>query len=225
MAFGLLYLTLALFGKVGSDIKYNLDRISAREQAKERNNDTYIDGRGITRTVNGNQAVSFYRNDRGETLLLDKNGNKVKVYNEKKEEDYSIVTVKNCVDKYGNQLYCNDISHHKNCDIAGVRVVDLKTGKYLTIRNIERFENDIRKHFFYIDPVTLLIVRESDGEIELRNRGNKFSPSKDEINRFIEKYNKEQKERYEPIDQGKWRCGDISMESIKRTIWNQKKEV
>ena len=234
MAFGLLYMLMALIGKAGSDIKYNLDRISAREYAKEKGNDTYIDGRGITRTVDGNKAVSFYRNDRGETRLLDKHGDTVKIYNEKKDEEYSNVTVKYCVDKYGNQESCSKIPRHKNCSFEGKKLIDLTTGKYLTLRKLylendykligDRLYNRGKLHYFYVDPMTLNIVRESDGEAELRKQGYKNIPSIETINTFIINYNKKQKERYEPKDIEGVHCGsitDLNMEAINKLIWKQ----
>ena len=219
MAFGLLYMLMALIGKTGSDIKYGLDRISARERAKEKGNDTYIDGRGITRTVNGNKAVSMYMNNQDEVLLLDKNGNTVKVYNKKNEESYSIVTAKQCFDNRGNYMFSDIPGRHKNLKIQGYRYVDTRTGEYMSVRWIP-IDGFIKRHFFYINPYTLELIRETDGEVELRQRGNKFSPSKEQVDEFIKTFNKKQKERYEPVDL-EWIGEDISMESINKTIWKQ----
>ena len=234
MAFGLLYLTMALIGKAGSDISYKIKSLNDRQNAIEKGRDTYIDSRGITRTVNGNKAVSFYRNDRGETRLLDKHGDTVKIYNEKKDEKYSNVTVKYCVDKYGNQESCSKIPRHKNCSFEGKKLIDLTTGKYLTLRKLylendykligDRLYNRGRSHYFYVDPMTLNIVRESDGEAELRRRGYKNVPSIETINTFINKYNKEQKEKYEPEDTENLYCScctDYTVETINKLMWKQ----
>ena len=241
MAFGLLYMLLALVSKAGSDIKYGIVSANDRHNARERGSDTYIDGRGITRTVSGNKAVSTYRNDRGEAILLDKNNTIVKVYNKKIEDNYSIITVKNCLDKYRNQEYCNNIPRHKNCRFDGIKLQDIETGKYLTLRKIrleDKYEwlgkgrnkeriNKGREHLFYVDPLTLDIVRESDGEAELRRKGYEKIPSKKEIDNFIIKYNNEQKEMYEPNDVCTVNCyglRDIPMDWINKWIWKQNKE-
>lgn len=219
MAFGLLYLVMALIGKAGSDIKYGIDRVFAREQARERGSDTYIDGRGITRTVFGNKAVSTYLNDRGEALLLDKYGNVVKIYNKAEENIYGIVTAKQCFDDRGNYMFSNIPGRHKNLKIRGYRYVDIKTGEYMSVRSI-KIDDNTNRHFFYINPYTLELIRETDGEVELRRRGNKYSPSEEKINEFIKSFNKKQKERYEPVDL-EWAVQDISMETINKSIWEQ----
>ena len=226
MAFGLLYMLMALVGKAGSDIKYGIDRVSAREQARERGSDTYIDGRGITRTVDGNKAVSFYHNNCGETLLLDKNGNRIKTYNPCAEDNYSIITAVPVKDSKGEWLFGDIPNCHKNFHRHGRRYKDLKTGEYIFVRAMElddSIQSKINKHYFYINPYTLEIIRETDGEIELRNRGNRFSPSIEKVNEFIEAYNKKQRERYNPYDFGEVTT-DRCIESINMTMWNQSKE-
>ena len=233
----IVYALFALFGKAGWEIEKGIDNAQARNRAVKNNRETYLDKEGCERLVNNNQKVVTRRNLFGEVMRCDHHGNVISVYNKREENSYSDETVRLWIeDKYGNpKLWDHTIPSHKNFHWNEKLYEDIKTGKCLVIARLRldgKGRNDkgislAKKHLFYLDPITLKLVRETDGEKELRKTGSKNVASVDEINSFIKSYNKKIDDSYDPCFSG-WECGsDINMDYINKIKYelNKKKEV
>lgn len=233
--FSILYGLFALFGKIGWDIEYGIDKAQSREKAKQEGRDTYWDKTGKQRLVSNNQQVTTYRNMRGDVMRLDLKGNIVSVVSKYDGGHHEYKTVEECTDKYGNPEYWLNIPTHKNFSVHAERLRDIKTGKYLALKEIriedkwekrgKKYDNYGRTHKFYMDPCTLELVRESDGEIELRNKGYKKAIDIETINKFIADYNKKLHEDYEPTDKSVPQVRmDYTTEWINKAIWEQNRK-
>ena len=230
--FAILYGLFSLFGKIGWDIEYGIDKIQSKDQARQFNSDVYWDKTGKQRLISNDQQVTTYRNMCGDVMRLDLRGNIVNVVSKSERSHHEYKTVEECVDKYGNPEYWLGIKIHKNFGHQMSRLRDIKTGEYLGLKEIciedkwekrnGKYDNYGRTHRFYMNPYTLELVRESDGEVELRNKGYKNAIDVETINKFIDDYNKKLHEDYEPRDksigQVTW---DYSTEKINKMIWDQ----
>ena len=214
--FAIFYALFGLFGKIGWDIEYGIDKAQSRNKAIHEGQDVYWDKKGKQRLVSNNQQVITYRNMNDDVMRLDLKGNIVNVVSKHEESHYIIETVKRKKDRYGNPGELIDITTGKPVLIRTIHIEDKweKRGR--------KYDNYGKTHIFYMDPDTLELIRESDGEVELRQKGYKKSPSKDEIDNFIIKFNKKQRESFKPIDWGAGeRKSDWSPKAIDEMIWNQ----
>lgn len=235
--FSIVYGLFALFGKAGWEIEKSIDNKQSRNRARKNNRDIYIDKEGCERLVNNNQKIITRRNLFGEVMRCDFQGNVISVENKRNEDHYSEETVKLWIeDKYGNpKLWDNTIPSHKNFHWNEKLYKDISTGKCLVIARLRLDGKErtvkggslVKKHLFYLDPVTLKLIRETDGEKELRKIGSEDITPIEEINSFIKRYNKKIDDAYNPCFSG-WECGyDISIDyinQIKQEI-NKRKEI
>ena len=233
--FAVFYGLFTLFEKIGWDIEYNRDKYHSKNIARQNNSDIYIDKKGKQRLVSNDQVVTTYRNMNGDVMRLDLNRDIVDIVSQPKDPVFIYKTVKKCVDKYGNPESITRLNIHKNFKPCGDLLQDIKTGQYLVIREIKledkwkrshgKMVNKGRTHLFYMDPMTLKLIRETDGEIELRNRGYKNCPEKNEVDEFIKKYNyKLYNDYFEVKEHSGDRYFDLASKTIDEMIWKQNKK-
>ena len=226
--FSIVYGLIGLFSKAGWQIEQKIHDTQSRNKSIQYGRDIYLDKNGYERLVKNNQKVITHINGCGETLRVDFCCYVVSVVN-KKDEKYYYNTVTKCVNKYNDSLFINYIDFNDNLNKNSEFVRDNITGKILTPRAI-KIDKDSKKHYhgrihhFYMDVVTLKLVRETDGEIELRNKGYEKSLSKEYIDNFIIEYNDNLDKEYKPYEKRVYLLGDLQRETIDKMIWNQNKE-
>ena len=232
--FSIFYGLFSLFGKIGWNIEYGIDKTTSRNKAIQEGRDTYWDKTGKQRLVKNNQPVTTYRNMSGEVMRLDLHGNVVSYVRKNNEEHYTKETVKRWIaDKYGNPKYWDHtVPCHKNFHWQQNLYKDLRTNKCvviaeLSLDKVSAYDKNYygsRRHLFYLDPVTLKLIRETDGEVELRNRGYKRIASYEEVNRFIKEYNEKIDNEYDPHFYDKECSFDLSLDVINKMIWEQNRK-
>lgn len=232
--FSIFYGLFSLFGKIGWDIEYGIDKTTSRNKAIKEGKDIYWDKTGKQRSVKNDQPVITYRNMNDEVMRLDLHGDVVSYVKRQEENHYTKETVKLWVaDKYGNPKHWDySIPCHKNFNWQQNLYKDLKTNKCLVIAELSLDKVNVydknyyrsRKHYFYLDPVTLKLIRETDGEVELRNKGYKRIAPLEEINEFIKTYNEKIDSEYDPHFYGKERNVDLNLDVINKMMWEQNKK-
>lgn len=233
--FSIVYGLFNIFERIGWNIEYNIDKIQSKKQAIKRGSDIYLDKKGKQKLVNNDQSVTTYRNMNGDVMRLDLKGNIVSIVSKHKDSHHEYKTVEKCIDEYGNNTYWLNIDVHKNFNCQTERLKDIDTGEYLALKEIRiedkwekrhgKYSNYGRTHRFYMNPYTLELVRESDGEVELRNKGYKNVVNVEAINQFITDYNRKLYEDYEPKDKSvKSITWDYTTEKINELLWYQNRK-